>query len=94
MEDQQCTINLADSCNCESTETKETTMPEAELGSLVIFNRNGKVRVAKVISAGPVNLGLNVFGMKTNTKIPSSTELVPMTVYVDPKTVEGISTGG
>ena len=51
-------------------------------GQLVVFKRNGKVKVGKVISKGPANIGLAVADMVSNTKIAATTELVPLTIYV------------
>ena len=57
-------------------------MSELTKGQLVVFKRNGKVKVGKVITKGPTKIGLAVADMITKTKIAASTELVPLTIYV------------
>jgi len=61
-------------------EVEETLIAKNDL---VIFNLRGNVRSGKVISKGKVHLGIDTIGMKSNTKIPVTTELVPMTVFVE-----------
>jgi hypothetical protein len=65
----------------EEKEIRETILLCKE--DLVIFNLRGNVRSGKVISKGKVHLGIDTIGMKSNTKIPATTEFVPMTVFVE-----------
>lgn len=55
---------------------------------LVVFIRNNTIRLATVVSKGNKYLGLNVLGMKSNTKIPADTELIPVTVFVSKEILE------
>lgn len=86
---------LLDNQSTDTTSTKECDgtcpMPLVEeeeatpisKGDLVIFTRNGKVRTGRVVSLGSKNIGLSVYDMKSNTKIPANSELVPVTVFVE-----------
>jgi hypothetical protein len=51
-------------------------------GDFVLFNRNKKVRVGKIISKGSKSIGLEVANMSSNTKIPTETPLQLVQVWV------------
>lgn len=65
-----------DICPCVNDESCQLPtvpkLPKVKVGSVIIFKRNDNVRVGKVISSGPKYIGISVFGMKSNTKIPLS----------------------
>lgn len=64
----------------EQAEVEETLIAK---GDLALFYLRGKVRPGIVFSKGKVHLGIDTIGMKSNTKIPATTEFVPMTVFVE-----------
>jgi hypothetical protein len=60
-------------------------------GDYVVFYRGKTVRTAKVVTKGGVKLGLDVLGMESNTTLPASTELVPVTVFMTKEVAEGLA---
>lgn len=70
--------------------TVESELETVAKGDLVIFNLRGKVRSGKVISKGKSNIGIDTIGLKTNTKIPVETELVPVVVFVEKAVLDSL----
>lgn len=68
---------------------KQDSKTSISKGDMIIFPRNGKTRVGKIISKGPKYLGLEVLDMKSKTRIEHEEHnLVPMTVLVDQSVLE------
>ena len=67
-------------------------VPTVKKGDYVVFYRGKTVRTAKVVTKGGVKLGLDVLGMDSNTSLPASTELVPVTVFMTKEVAEGLAT--
>lgn len=73
-------------CPIPASEPEETITLQKK--DLVVFTRNNTIRLATVVSKGNKHLGLSVLGMKSNTKIPADTELIPVTVFVSKEILE------
>jgi hypothetical protein len=79
-------------CDLPPVDTFEEPQLSIRRSDLLVFFRNKSIRLGQITSIGPKNLKVSVCDMKSNTKIPANTDLVPMTVYVERKILDSLET--
>lgn len=68
-------MNENQNCGCpdESCELPSNSPKlKPAVGDLVVIKRNGKFRIGKVVSSGPKYIGVKVLGMKSKTRVFTS----------------------
>ena len=85
------TVESVEVAECTTSACGVAVVPTVKKGDYVVFYRGKTVRTAKVVTKGGVKLGLDVLGMESNTSLPASTELVPVTVFMTKEVAEGLA---